>query len=176
MWLLPSHGVPVTLSSLDLNLKCHLLRIQAEILAYELQREIQLRSMGLASSPEGWITYLQCERQRILDELHRYERARNEHPVCSLEGIPVACSSSHSAARLTSLPRMDDETYRGPFNSILGPHSTGTQNIGQYACICNSTTCNPNCRQGRADLPVVREHKRTPPLTLSLSFVLDDIS
>jgi hypothetical protein len=51
----------------------YFLRLQAETLRVELDLENQLRLQGIATLPLEWTTYLELQRQVILDKVQRIE-------------------------------------------------------------------------------------------------------
>jgi hypothetical protein len=60
--------------------ECFYLRLLAETFAYELQREMQVRSEGGPWLPQEWVVALERERQEILDKIHHIEQVEQPSP------------------------------------------------------------------------------------------------
>jgi hypothetical protein len=107
-------SVPVAPGICSLDQECHLLRLLAETFAYELERERQVRLEGGPSLPQEWVTYLQRERQDILDKIRQIEHASGEY-------IP----SSNKFLAEYAIPAVNPPVLRTvPPTPALVPHTT----------------------------------------------------
>jgi hypothetical protein len=75
--------------------ECFYLRLRAETFAYELRREMQVRSEGGPWLPQEWVVALERECQEILDTIRQIEQVQDEessppsvHPSAGVLAIP----------------------------------------------------------------------------------------
>jgi hypothetical protein len=71
------------------NRDLYLLRLRAETFRVELELESQLRSHGIATLPLEWTTYLELQREMILDQIQYFTSLNDLLPAHTLPSVPV---------------------------------------------------------------------------------------
>jgi hypothetical protein len=76
---LPPPSVPVLAHTIrDANRELYFLRLRAETFRVELELESQLRLQGIGTLPLEWATYLEHQRQMILDRIQWMESREDD--------------------------------------------------------------------------------------------------
>ena len=148
MFPLPSLPTPVLDTQVPnpFDRECHFLMLLADTFAYELKCEMRLRLEGAASLPPEWFTYLERERQDIVDKIHQIKRPQSFEPTApsynAQVDYPAPFVLRHIVQTLpsTSASRIDIEAHDIP----TIPYST--RNISEHSSRLNSAhnICSPH--------------------------------
>jgi hypothetical protein len=101
--------------------ECFYLRLHAETFAYELRREMQVRSEGGPWLLQEWVVALERERQEILDTILKIEQVQDEE--CSLLSVYPSVGVPFRGISDSSLRPNHPTTASVPHTDVTFPNN-----------------------------------------------------
>jgi hypothetical protein len=151
---MPAISVPLSVHALDK------LRLLAETFAYELEREMRIRSAGGPSLPQEWVAHLEHERQEILDKIDqsKYDGLDElEESVSHSNKIQIATLHPPMLCTVppTTVPRVPPSSQ----SNITQAGSDSAQASGLPVNLSTNNVSSPGEQKGFCYRPALRENE-----------------